>query len=161
MKNLTVDRLGGFTLIELLVVVLIIGILASVALPQYTKAVEKSRVTEAKTILKSIQTASRVYQLASGQAPTNFDELDLSFTDANGSTATGARFSTKDWTFSFYTCPNSNDSGATAERKTKRYYITYCEDTGFLCSGNMEGCKTAGFGKQISGNCLSGYCYQE
>ena len=45
----------GFTLIEMLVVVLIIVILAGIALPQYTNAVEKSKASEALIILKSLR----------------------------------------------------------------------------------------------------------
>ena len=51
----------GFTLIELLVVVLILGVLTSIALPEYTMAVEKSRSAEAMTNGAAIMDAMRAY----------------------------------------------------------------------------------------------------
>ncbi len=67
----------GFTLIELLVVVLILGILAAVALPQYQKAVAKSRAMEILVLVRSAVPAVREYILANEKFPTTFDELSV------------------------------------------------------------------------------------
>ncbi len=85
----------GFTLIELLVVVLIIGILSAVAMPQYTKAVEKSRVTEAKINLKSLMNATVLRGLAGGEDSLEIDDLDISI----AGTLEGRYISTKNFQY--------------------------------------------------------------
>ena len=79
MKNVNTSRLG-FTLIELLVVVLIIGILAAVALPQYQKAVARSRVIQLQTRLNALVKAAEVYLMDNGQWPHDVRDLDVDIT---------------------------------------------------------------------------------
>ena len=86
MKNANISRLGGFTLIELLVVVLIIGILAAMAMPQYFKAVERSRATEAVALMDSVAKAQRRKFLQTNHYAEDFRGLDVSPKGATGDT---------------------------------------------------------------------------
>ena len=97
------EMLHGFTLIELLVVVLIIGILAAVAVPQYQKAVFKARAAEAITLLNALKNAWQVCALEGSEdcwsADNVWDRLDIEVpgTISQDCVEDDTCFETKNW----------------------------------------------------------------
>ncbi len=103
----------GFTLIELLVVVLIIGILSAIALPQYQKAVEKSRSAQAITLLRSAYQAASAYYMANGSYPATFADMgfEIAWTGTSKwSRQPGVRdtLSNEDWSLQLYHADNGS-----------------------------------------------------
>ena len=92
----------GFTLVEVLIVVIIIGILASIGIPQFAASIEKAKGGEARAGLGHIQTGEKVYYAEKEFYTTNLGDLDITLTQ-------------KFWAFNIST-PTSTEYLATATR---------------------------------------------
>ncbi len=99
-------RKSGFTLIELLVVVLIIGILTSIAIPQYEKSVARARSAEVMITTKSILDATSIYAATFRVCPGSFSDLDVRVAGVGSATPTVAMG--KDWTFTLTSISTRN-----------------------------------------------------
>ncbi len=114
----------GFTLIELLVVVLIIGILAAVAMPQYQKAVEKARISEAKTNLKALVNAAEIYALEHGNEGT-YDLRKLDIEISGTYNQAGTQLNTPLFTYFVDECLGFGENSCVfvARRGTEEYAV--------------------------------------
>lgn len=101
---------GGFTLIELMIVVAVIGVLATIAIPQYQNYVKKSEASSALATLRSLVTNIDTYYAENGSFTTNVSDLGgasdmnklgtITLAAASGASgASGATSSTATFTF--------------------------------------------------------------
>lgn len=152
----------GFTLIEVLVVVLIVGTLATVALPQYERAVMRSRASEIWAILPTVRSAAQEYCLANGGTYGNIPVEDLSVSFPSHMKTTAFSCSSC-WSFA---SGHGQVSGALLlngkkvdDNITSEDFVqlTLGQNGSRSCEGTKSNCKKLGFSKGDV-YCSSGGC---
>ena len=67
----------GYTVVEMLVVIVVIGVMASIALPNYQAAIEKQKSQEGLNVLRNVYGAQKRYIMSNGIKAINFSQLDM------------------------------------------------------------------------------------
>jgi len=156
----------GFTLIELLVVVLIIAILAAIALPKYTKTVEKSRASEALIMTKAIANANDRYFLATGSYSSDLNDLDIEVPGSASTLASSVGTNRKVTALFDFGANATNNLKAVGNRlpATTKYYIGISYNNEVICGTYNASynyvCENLGGKSGTSSGCVSGcICY--
>ncbi|MCR5757673.1 MAG: prepilin-type N-terminal cleavage/methylation domain-containing protein [Selenomonas sp.] len=69
------SRQAGFTLLGVLIAVMIIGIMATVAVPKFSSTIITANTAKVQSDLNTLDAAIAVYQLENGHEPANLNAL--------------------------------------------------------------------------------------
>ena len=154
------DGRKGFTLIEVLVVVLIIGILSAVALPQYQKAVLKSRLGSLFHLVNTVHQAEQEYYLANGMYTNQIDDLSVGLLQAEKTTSPGGN-TWLTWNSGQYRVAIERTLVAGSVMSDEKYIFQYQKDhngksTRCIAFDELSNTICAGLGQKSENECRAG-----